>query len=76
MGVRKKVLIAVIAAAVLGGAIFGIVKLIQMGNAEKSNDQAVYVQAVSESSVCTDWLMVRCRVTMESQPFAAVKVAV
>ena len=50
MSVRKKVLIAVIAAAVLGGAIFGIVKLIQMGNAEKSNDQAVYVQAVSEIS--------------------------
>ena len=50
MSVRKKVLIAAIAAAVLGGAIFGIVKLIQMGNAEKSNDQAVYVQAVSEIS--------------------------
>ena len=50
MSVRKKVLIAVIVAAVLGLAVFGIVKLIQMGSAEKSNDQAVYVQAVSEIS--------------------------
>ncbi len=50
MSVRKKVVIAVVAAVVLGAAVFGIVKLIQMGSKEKSNDQAIYVQAVSEIS--------------------------
>ncbi len=48
MSVKKKVLIAVLAVAVLVGAGFGIFKLITMGNDGKSKESAVYVQRVSE----------------------------
>lgn len=50
MSVRKKILIAVLVAVVLGGAIFGIVKLVTMGSSAASGDSAVYVRPVSEIS--------------------------